>query len=61
MDMQEISPNGVNVIPGEVTLYVDIRDIFLDTRDALVEKITSNAKEIANNYGITVSYIGKMV
>lgn len=42
-----VSPNGVNVIPQEVTLNVDIRDIYEDTRDELLELIVQEAKTIA--------------
>ncbi|MFD2208603.1 M20 family metallo-hydrolase [Virgibacillus halophilus] len=52
---QEISPNGVNVIPGAVTLYVDIRDIHLEARDALVAEIKAAAEEIAKDYDVKVS------
>lgn len=42
-----VHPNGVNVIPGEVKLTVDIRDIYKDTRDELVSLIVQTGKEIA--------------
>ncbi|WP_188633124.1 hypothetical protein [Lentibacillus kapialis] len=35
---QIVEPNGVNVILGQVTLYVDIRDFHIETRDQLVEE-----------------------
>ncbi|SDO38924.1 Zn-dependent hydrolase [Alkalicoccus daliensis] len=44
----EVKPNGVNVIPGEVNLTVDIRDIHEDTRDTLRDAIMLLAKEIAS-------------
>ena len=53
---QTINPNGVNVIPGKVTLYVDIRDIYKNTRDELVERSISKAEEIANNYGLRLEW-----
>lgn len=51
---QKIKPNGVNVIPGEVTLYVDIRDINKKTRDELVDRSVSKAHEIAKKYELRV-------
>ncbi|MGM8365771.1 M20 family metallo-hydrolase [Virgibacillus sp. W0181] len=51
---QFIKPNGVNVIPGEVKLYVDIRDIFKETRDALIEKVTTAAQKIAEKNSVHV-------
>ncbi|OIJ16838.1 allantoate amidohydrolase [Anaerobacillus alkalilacustris] len=49
-----VHPNGVNVIPGKVTLCVDIRDIHKETRDLLVDKITESAKQVASDRGISV-------
>lgn len=54
-----VEPNGVNVIPGKVTLYVDIRDIFKDTRDDLVNKVLATSKKIAEKYNIHVDYSEK--
>ncbi|WP_100011330.1 M20 family metallo-hydrolase [Lentibacillus sediminis] len=50
----EVRPNGVNVIPGSVQLYVDIRDIYRETRDKLVDKIRDASIQIAKNHGVTV-------
>jgi allantoate deiminase len=47
-----VHPNGVNVIPGEVRLTVDIRDIQLETRDQLVDLIVKAVKDIASNNNI---------
>ncbi|KGX83402.1 M20 family metallo-hydrolase [Pontibacillus marinus] len=47
-----VSPNGVNVIPGEVTLYVDIRDIVVESRDQLVDLIREQARSIVQNSGV---------
>ncbi|WP_456275297.1 allantoate amidohydrolase [Bacillus sp. AK128] len=51
----QVKPNGVNVIPGQVTLYVDIRDIHEETRDQLIQKVSDLAEEIAGKHGITVT------
>ncbi|WP_096435033.1 Zn-dependent hydrolase [Alteribacter populi] len=47
-----VKPNGINVIPGSVTLTVDIRDIYKETRDELVEKIHRLAEEVALFYDV---------
>lgn len=52
----EVHPNGVNVIPGKVDLYVDVRDIYTDTVEQLVEAILAKAKEITQKYEITFDY-----
>ncbi|WP_077296699.1 M20 family metallo-hydrolase [Virgibacillus pantothenticus] len=56
---QLVEPNGVNVIPGKVTLYVDIRDIYEQTRDQLVEKVKHLAETIANDQQLTVAITEK--
>lgn len=50
----DVYPNGVNVIPGEVRLTVDIRDIYEDTRDELIQSIELAAKESAEARGAEV-------
>ncbi|WP_181347472.1 M20 family metallo-hydrolase [Thalassobacillus sp. CUG 92003] len=52
----EVIPNGVNVIPGEVKLYVDVRDINEGARDELVTMITGHAEHIAKQHGMSVHY-----
>lgn len=42
-----VQPNGVNVIPGEVTVFVDIRDIYAETVHQLVEDVKQLAHTIA--------------
>ncbi|WP_077619820.1 M20 family metallo-hydrolase [Bacillus sinesaloumensis] len=48
----EVIPNGVNVIPGEVRLSVDIRDIQKETRDRLVDLVLEKAKTVSSAQGI---------
>lgn len=49
-----VHPNGVNVIPGEVNLYVDMRDIDQANQELLVNKVNELAKKIAATHGIEV-------
>ncbi|MBP3953573.1 Zn-dependent hydrolase [Bacillus suaedae] len=56
----EVSPNGVNVIPGEVTLYVDIRDIYEESRDHLVELVIDCARKIAIAHELVVTIEEKL-
>lgn len=51
----EVKPNGVNVIPGEVNLTVDIRDIHENTRDKLRDAVMLLAKEIAAEKNILLN------
>ena len=55
-----ISPNGVNVIPGEVKLYVDIRDINEETRNKLVDCIIQEAETIAKSHQVSLTYTKTM-
>lgn len=52
----EVKPNGTNVIPGEVVLYVDIRDIKSESRTELIEKIIACGKEISQNTDVIFDY-----
>ena len=51
-----VEPNGVNVIPGKVSLYVDVRDIHLDTRDELVQRVLEISRDISEKYGVKVTH-----
>ncbi|MBM7663043.1 allantoate deiminase [Bacillus mesophilus] len=51
----QVKPNGVNVIPGQVTLYVDIRDIHEETRDQLIQLVSDTANEIAIKHKLKVT------
>ncbi len=51
----EVKPNGTNVIPGEVIVYVDIRDIYEDTRQQLIDAIIQTAEDISKSRAITLT------
>jgi allantoate deiminase len=51
-----VYPNGVNVIPGKVELYVDIRDIQQKALDLLTEEISKKAMEIGKKHNVSVEY-----
>lgn len=53
-----VSPNGANVIPESVKMIVDIRDIYEDTRDTLIKRVTEHAERIAKERGIDVTISG---
>ncbi|MCU9614897.1 Zn-dependent hydrolase [Caldibacillus lycopersici] len=50
-----VKPNGVNVIPGKVELFVDIRDIAADSRDKLIKLVHEAANDVAEARGIQVT------
>ncbi|USK45248.1 M20 family metallo-hydrolase [Cytobacillus oceanisediminis] len=49
-----VHPNGFNVIAQKVILTVDIRDIFEETRDQLLDQIKTKAVKIAEERSIGV-------
>ncbi|WP_188456699.1 M20 family metallo-hydrolase [Virgibacillus oceani] len=56
----DVKPNGVNVIPGKVTLSVDIRDIYKETRDELVERVIALGSVIAKKHDVLVGSVENM-
>src|SRR5699024_2388139 len=53
----KVLPNGVTVIPREVQLYVDVRDIYEETRDELIDRIVAASQTAANNYDVKVQHV----
>lgn len=53
---QFVQPNGINVVPGKVTLYVDIRDIYQEKRDALTDAIIRQIQKSASNHNVQVEW-----
>lgn len=51
-----VEPNGVNVIAGRVTMYVDIRDIHEDIRDQIVNQVIEIGEMIAKKHNVKFSY-----
>lgn len=49
-----VHPNGINVIPGKVTLTVDIRDIYGDKRDKVIQEIIKEAERISKGCGVKI-------
>lgn len=52
----EVFPNGINVIPGQADVYVDMRDISEASVTTLSEKIIQKAQEAAQLHGMAVEY-----
>lgn len=51
-----VKPNGVNVIPSSVELFVDLRDIYQDTRDEIALQVKEAAKQAGEKFNIDVVY-----
>src|SRR5690625_2681983 len=54
-----VYPNGINVIPGEVQLYVNIRDIVEKTRDQVIDRVVELGQIIAKKHLISVDHTEK--
>ena len=52
----QAAPGAPNVIPGEVILSLEIRDLSDDIIDTLFENIRRRAKEIAESSGTTIEF-----
>ncbi len=52
----QAAPGAPNVIPGEVTLSLEIRDLSDDVIDALYKNIVARAAEIAKTSGTTIDF-----
>lgn len=50
-----VRPGAANVIPGEATLTVELRDLASDVLQALCEEVAQAAREAAAAEGLTVS------
>jgi hydantoinase/carbamoylase family amidase len=51
----EVSPNSVTTVPGQVTLWVDIRDVDADVQRSTANHVLLRAAELAEDRGLTVS------
>lgn len=47
-------PNASNVIPGEIEIYIDIRDVEEKGIEIVVEKMLNKTKEIQKEYGLQI-------
>lgn len=50
-----VVPNAVNVIPGELTLSVDVRDIEQESKNYVMNEFLKETKEICNRRGIALA------
>lgn len=50
-----LAPGAVNVIPGETTLHIDIRDSDLAVRHAVTDALLATIREVARTRGLTAS------
>lgn len=52
----QVRPGAINVIPGEVELEVDVRDVDETVRDAVVNAFLSEAQAIAGRRGLELTH-----
>jgi len=58
-----VKPGGINIIPGEVEMTFDIRDVSIDDREKAVELIKGAVEEVCQERGVEVEIeeIGKVM
>src|SRR5262245_49142052 len=52
-----VKPGATNVIPGEVNLTVELRDLSMEKIDRLWEMIQREAKQLATKYDTKLTYV----
>lgn len=52
----EVQPGGVNVIPGAVTLQIDIRGTYVDSKQAVIRQIHPLFGRLEEQRGVTVTW-----
>ncbi len=52
-----VSPNAPNVVPGEVTLTIDVRDTNYDTMEYLINRAKLSLSRIERDRGVDVSFV----
>lgn len=52
----DVHPNGINVIAGEVTCYVDIRDIYEEKRAAVLRDIIAQLQAIEEKHHVQTTW-----
>src|SRR5699024_10605370 len=52
----DVHPNGINVIAGQVTCYVDIRDIREDKRAAVLKDIIAQLQPISEKHQVQTNW-----
>ena len=53
--MLDVRPGAINVIPGEATLWIDLRSIGLEARTARRDVVVARARALAAERGLTCS------
>lgn len=51
----EVSPGGINIIPGEVSFTLDLRDLNEQVRDDTEQQILDSSKKLCSERGVTLS------
>jgi len=57
--VMDIQPGGVNIVPEEVTMTMDIRDVKEESRKNILNLLADEAKEIRNRRGLDIQFVEK--
>lgn len=52
-----VSPNAINVVPGSVELYIELRDLALQKIDEIFQRIQARAREIEAQTGTRIEIV----
>lgn len=47
-----VSPNSINIVPKNVEIYLDVRDISIERRNKYMKELTSSIEKICNVRGV---------
>jgi len=49
-----VKPNAINVIPGEVVLGIDIRDVTTERKDNAIEQVQNTIEDVSKRRGVSI-------
>ena len=54
-------PNAINVIPGKIEFFVDVRDVEMEGIELIADEIQGKIKEVVKTYGLdgTIDLVGE--
>lgn len=56
----EVLPGQVNIVPGRVVMTTDVRDLDVERRESILQRIRNHAESVAGRRGLTVSFHTKL-
>ncbi|PSP76469.1 Zn-dependent hydrolase [Halobacteriales archaeon QS_1_68_20] len=57
----DVQPNATNVVPGQVEMGIDVRDVRRETMDALADRVEKSLARVADARGVETTLAREMV